>query len=346
MLQTFNVQHAGFGVSFVAQCKSVRRIDFVKRVSSLLSALSMVFGLALLTISAHGQRRFAEKGPDNAYKFTPQAQTVIDRLATFSSIPDQDWQYHVGDVPHGERPDLDTSGWQTVQFSPRSPFTAPADAVWFRRSIEVPKTVNGYDISGAQVWFQMGRSRGESIVYFNGSRVALGESLEKQLLFSNAHPGDKILVAVKMLGTPEPKRLFGFRLDVVFAGNRPNPEDLRDELLSASFLLPTITPDANTLASQEKTLDTAATSVDLSALDKGDQSAFDASMKQSQSTLEALRPVLQAYDVHMTGNSHIDAAWLWPWTETVDVVHRTFGTALQLMDEYPTYTYTQSALQY
>ena len=50
--------------------------------------------------------------------------------------------------------------------------------------------------------------------------------------------------------------------------------------------------------------------------------------------------------MHLTGNSHIDAAWLWPWTETVDVVKRTFGTALQLMNEYPTYTYTQSAAQY
>ena len=29
--------------------------------------------------------------------------------------------------------------------------------------------------------------------------------------------------------------------------------------------------------------------------------------------------------MHLTGNSHIDAAWLWPWTETVDVVKRTFS---------------------
>ena len=56
--------------------------------------------------------------------------------------------------------------------------------------------------------------------------------------------------------------------------------------------------------------------------------------------------MLQASTIHLTGNSHIDAAWLWPWTETVDVVKRTFGTALQLMNEYPDYTYTQSAAQY
>src|ERR1035441_9504064 len=47
-----------------------------------------------------------------------------------------------------------------------------------------------------------------------------------------------------------------------------------------------------------------------------------------------------------TGNAHIDAAWLWPWTETVDVVRHTFGTALQLMHEYPQYTFTQSAAAY
>ncbi len=55
---------------------------------------------------------------------------------------------------------------------------------------------------------------------------------------------------------------------------------------------------------------------------------------------------MQQATFHLTGNSHIDAAWLWPWTETVDVVKRTFGTALQLMYEYPDYTFTQSAAAY
>ena len=314
----------------------------MKRVPILFPPFSLVLGLAFFAVFAYGQTRKIP-APAGAYTFPPQAQQAVDRLGTFSSIPDQEWQYHVGDVPHGEQPDLDTSGWQTVHF----PFTAPAGAVWFRRLVEVPKTVNGYDISGSQIWLQMMASgRGTDILYFNGSRVALGESLEKQMLFGSAKPGDKILIAVKMLDTPEPKPIRGFRLDVVFAGNRPNSEDLRDELISAAYLLPTITPDATTLAAREKTLDDAATSVDLSALDKGDRTAFDASLNKAQSTLEPLRPALQEYTIHMTGNAHIDAAWLWPWTETVDVVHRTFGTALQLMDEYPDYTYTASAAQY
>ncbi|MGH9588245.1 MAG: alpha-mannosidase, partial [Acidobacteriaceae bacterium] len=86
--------------------------------------------------------------------------------------------------------------------------------------------------------------------------------------------------------------------------------------------------------------------VDLKALDAGDQTQFDASLNQAQQTLNALKPLMREATFHVTGNSHIDAAWLWPWTETVDVVKRTFGTALQLMNEYPDYTYTQSAAQY
>ena len=62
--------------------------------------------------------------------------------------------------------------------------------------------------------------------------------------------------------------------------------------------------------------------------------------------MEALKPMMKQATLHLTGNSHIDAAWLWPWTETVDTVKNTFSTALQLMNEYPTYTYTQSAAAY
>ena len=95
------------------------------------------------------------------------------------------------------------------------------------------------------------------------------------------------------------------------------------------------------------TLNGAIGAVDLKALDAHDQNdKFDASLKAAHSKLEALLPLLQPATFHLTGNSHIDAAWLWPWTETVDVVKRTFGTALQLMYEYPEYTYTQSAAAY
>ncbi|MGA2084998.1 MAG: glycoside hydrolase family 38 C-terminal domain-containing protein, partial [Terracidiphilus sp.] len=176
-----------------------------------------------------------------------------------------------------------------------------------------------------------------------GRRVAMGDDLEPVVLFDNAKPGDKVTVAVKLLHTVDTKSFERATLRVEFAESRPNPEDLREELLSAALLVPSLAPGD---AAQLATLDSAIRAVDLTALDAHDQSKFDLSLKASHTKLEELRPLLEQVTLHMTGNSHIDAAWLWPWTETVDVVKRTFGTALQLMYEYPEYTYTQSAAAY
>ena len=272
------------------------------------------------------------------------AKQVIDRLGQLNSLPAGQWRVHLGDLPHGESPDLDDSSWATAQ--PGSEY--PADAVWFRQWIEVPKSLHGYDLTGTRIWFQfqvrsVERETPTEIVYFNGRRVALGESLERLILVQGAKPPERILVAVKVLATESGKRFQGAREQVDFADGRPNPQDLHDEFLSASLLIPSFSKD---VPADQATLEKAIEQVDLKALDNGDQQALDASLKAAHSALESLKPVLQQGTIHLTGNSHIDAAWLWPRTETVDVVKRTFSTALQLMHEYPTYTYTQSAAQY
>ncbi|MGH7690267.1 MAG: alpha-mannosidase, partial [Gemmatimonadaceae bacterium] len=172
---------------------------------------------------------------------------------------------------------------------------------------------------------------------------AMGEDLEPIVLIDGAHPGDKVVIAVKLLETAVPKTFRGATLRIDFAENRPNPSDLSQEFISSAILLPSLAPGD---ASKEAILKDAIDTVDIAALDHHDQAKFDASLRAAQAKLEPLRPLFQQDTFHLTGNSHIDAAWLWPWTEAVGVVKDTFGTALQLMDEYPDYTYTQSAAQY
>ena len=273
---------------------------------------------------------------------SPDSQKVIERLSTFDDLPAAEWRYHAGDLAHGEAVNLDDSGWPLV----KARSEAPNEAVWYRRTIEVPQNLNGYDLTGARVWFSFHANANgpmPQIIYFNGRRVALGDDLEPIVLFDQARPGDKVLVAVKLLHTVDKKTFAGVTLKVDFAPNRPSPEDLRLEFLSSTILIPSLSKNPT---ADMATLQHAITTVDLSALDANDQAKFDASLKQATSELEPLKPMLKQATFHLTGNSHIDAAWLWPWTETVDVVKRTFSTALQLMNEYPNYTYTQSAAQY
>ena len=49
---------------------------------------------------------------------------------------------------------------------------------------------------------------------------------------------------------------------------------------------------------------------------------------------------------HMIGHGHIDPVWLWPWSEGVSVVHSTFRSALDRMNETPDFTFTTSSAQF
>jgi alpha-mannosidase len=313
------------------------------RVLSLVLALAAGFAFSPAIVSAQSFTPVRE-----LKNLSPGALTKLHTLETLTELPAGEWRFHVGDVPHGESPALDDSSWPLV--APDS--KAPKEAVWYRRVIEVPKNLNGYDITGSRIWFQFQADANgpmPQIIYFNGRRVALGDDLEPIVLFAPAKPGDKILVAVKLLHTVDDKSFAGVSLHVrpnpddADSSARPNPQDIRIQCITAANLLPALsTPRKDLLA----TVEAAIAAIDTDALKSADQAAFDASLRKSQELLAPLHPVLQQAEMDLDGNAHIDAAWLWPRTETVDAVHRTFTTALQLMNEYPNYIYTQSAAQY
>ncbi len=301
--------------------------------------------LALLGVAFSAPRTAAQRGGEFANAeaaLPPEARVIVDRLVSLRELDDGLWKMHAGDMPHAEDVNLDESDWQPIARGAK----APNEAVWFRQIYEVPETLGGYDLTGSRIWFQFHAGANgpmPQILYFNGRRVAMGEDLEPIVLFDKARPGDKVVVAVKLLHTVDVKTFRGATLTIDFPETRPNPVDLGEEFLSAAELIPSLAPGD---AAPMTTLENAAHVVDIAALDAHDQDKFDSSLKAAQAQLEALRPLFQQATFHLDGNSHIDAAWLWPSTETVDVVHRTFSTALQLMYEYPNYVYTQSAAAY
>ena len=303
-------------------------------------ACLFVFVATLFTSRLLGQS--AAEAAKIAAPLPADARAVLDRLSLLRELPDGAWKLHAGDLAHGETVGLDESGWQPIALKSK----APKEALWFRQSYQVPATLGGYDLTGARIWFQFhayANGPMPQILYFNGRRVAMGDDLEPVVLFDSAKPGDKVTVAVKLLHTVDLKTFQGATLKIDFPDGRPNPEDLREEFLSAALLVPALAPNDS---AQMATLNDAVRDVDLAALDANNQAKFDESLRAAHAKLEALTPLLRQVTDHLTGNSHIDAAWLWPWTESVDVVKRTFGTALQLMYEYPEYTYTQSAAAY
>jgi alpha-mannosidase len=52
------------------------------------------------------------------------------------------------------------------------------------------------------------------------------------------------------------------------------------------------------------------------------------------------------YRLHMIAYAHIDAVWLWPWTEALSVVLSTFRSALDHIKRNPDFAFTESSAQF
>lgn len=62
----------------------------------------------------------------------------------------------------------------------------------------------------------------------------------------------------------------------------------------------------------------------------------------AEELLAPVAPYAKQFKVLVTGHAHIDMNWQWGYHETVSVVINTFRTMLRLMEEYPSFRYSQS----
>lgn len=61
---------------------------------------------------------------------------------------------------------------------------------------------------------------------------------------------------------------------------------------------------------------------------------------------ESWPPDASQYRFHMIGHAHIDPVWLWPWSEGISIVHSTFRSALDRMNETPDFCFISSSAQF
>src|SRR5580700_5015907 len=277
---------------------------------------------------------------------------TLDRLAALTRKDETEWRFHT-DVPHPEDPGVNDSDWGvlTVKNVSGPGGNHASEAHWtgtrvFRRSIQIPEKINGYATQGSRVSIDLRFGSPGSLritVFSNGAILYRGsdDDILPMLLTENAQPGQKFLVAARVVaGDDVQSEFFRSELTIQPPPARPDPAFLRTELLSAR---PIIAAYEEGKSERQQQLDAAVKAIDFSPLDHGDQAGFDASLKQSRSKLEALKPWLQQFNIRIVGNSHIDMAWLWPWTETVEVVRNTFQSVLDLMREYPDFKFTMSS---
>jgi alpha-mannosidase len=277
-------------------------------------------------------------------KTTDSYEATLDRLQSLTAAPLPEWRFHA-DVPHPEDPSLDDSGWETLKVGDK---WSTGSRV-LRRWIEIPQKISGYAVQGAGAKLDLrfdfnwnNKGPVTIAVFSNGSLVSRGDDDMQQPipLTENAQPGQKFLIAVRIDAPDVETEFHHAQLIIEPPASRPDPAMLRVEILAAR---PMIAAYEEGRAERQRQLESAVKAIDFSPLDKNDQAGFDASLRQAQDRLQSLNPWLKQFTVRAVGNSHIDMAWLWPWTETVEVVRNTFQSVLDLMREYPDFKFTMSS---
>ena len=311
---------------------SLSRLDGLNLVKRPTTAIGLLLLLtATLSVSQEATRATTAADPYGS---------VLGRLESLTTLPLTEWRFHA-DTSHPEDASLDDSGWESIKVEGKWPIGARV----LRRWIEVPERVNGYAIRGSRLKLDLFlTSPGRVLIteFANGAMVFHGDDDQQQpiLLTENAQPGQKFLIAVRADAEEKETEIYRSRLIVESPAARPDPGFIREEILAARPLIDAYEDGKDKRQAQ---LDEAVKAIDLSVLDRDEQTAFDESLRKAQAKLMALDPWMKTFTIRAVGNSHIDMAWLWPWTETVEVVRNTFRSVLDLMREYPDFKFTMSS---
>ncbi|HUN89356.1 MAG TPA: glycoside hydrolase family 38 C-terminal domain-containing protein [Terriglobales bacterium] len=265
-------------------------------------------------------------------------KAVTDRLQAMSTVAVTDCKWHADNLLNPQDPALSEADWTPVKKGEKWDATPR----WFRCDAVIPERVGGLSAHGMEVQFDGSAGEADSTVvaYVNGHIAATGGSdIERTLLTTSAKPGDKFVIAFVVRGFIQPAGFEGVNLYFTPTNATVTPKRAREELQIADVLTSGI-PDAG--ADRTAMVEAAFQSVDLAALDRGDDQAFLQSLSAAHDKLVPLRDWMKQYSVRATGNTHIDMAWLWPESETIETVRNTFSTALMLMRKFPDFTFTMS----
>lgn len=246
------------------------------------------------------------------------------------------WKYHSGDLAGAEASALADADWKTVDLK----FTFPEQnaASWYRREIIIPQLLGGSSITGRKVLLDLGADD-DGIAYINGGP---GQPFHWDgghiLLTQHAVPGDRYLVAVKVLNGPGTGGLFKAELS---SPDLPAPrEAAQDYLDSENFTIwreSQKPSDAAWLKTREAI---AAAEILPDSLTAGDPVKLTTQFRRA--TQDLASPAMRALTDHLVGYAHTDTDWLWEWPETKKTWYGDGMTMLKLMSEFPDFHYSQT----
>ena len=251
------------------------------------------------------------------------------------SVPVEHWRFLKPDITGGERPDFDDSAWQEV--SPGFSWAGENTKAWFRATVTIPKTVAGQATEGLPVRLDLGMDD-DGEIYVDGKlKEAFHWDEGHYTLTEHAHAGQSFKLAVRGINGPGSGQLHFARIyfDVL-------PEF--DQYVDAAKFVEMISSrvSAARRAELEKDLRASENEIQFSNVTADNLTSVRSQLVKALAALAPAADIAHKYDVYYVGHAHIDMNWLWPWPETIDVCHRTWDSAMNLMGEFPGFRFVQS----
>jgi len=205
---------------------------------------------------------------------------------------------------------------------------------WFKGRVTIPSAMKGQRV------VTLIRPGGESLAYVNGRPVqGLDENRDEIYLTEKAKGGERFDLALESVPSVRFDEYHNFQYADI-AVMHPLVWDFYWDCATVYAVWEQLEENYAPRRRLMELLKAAIFSVDVQH--KGAASYY-ASMAKAQRLLQnGLRDFETSYGVGkltITGQSHIDTAWLWPLRETQRKCARTFSTVLNLMDRYPEFTF-------
>ena len=270
------------------------------------------------------------------------ADSLTDRLDSLStnlvnqfSVSLDHWRFNQPDVPGGQRPDFDDSAWQAIAtgFSWHGENTK----VWFRARVTIPATVAGQSVAGLPVRIELGMDD-DGELYVDGQlREAFHWDDGRYTLTEHAQPGQTYDIAVRGINGPGDGQFHFARLcfDVL-----PQFNQYLNETKFVSMLSGRVPAAEQSTLTQA--LNASEAEIQFTEITPANIETVRSQLQRAQADLAPIATITRQYDTYYIGHSHIDMNWLWTWPDTIDTCHRTWNSAMTLMEQFPQFRYVQS----
>ncbi len=106
------------------------------------------------------------------------------------------WKKNASDA--AANPSFDDSSWQTLHSG--ESWQGEEEYAWYRTTVTLPEKIDGFSVSGQEVFLQAnGNDRCE--IWIDGSRAAPPQGENEVRITGNARPGQKFLLAIKVINS-------------------------------------------------------------------------------------------------------------------------------------------------